>query len=85
VDTSLDALHIREALPDLCELDLSYGSLSQLAIEKDFARCPHLTHVSLNSCTNMHDLDWVLDTTELYNHMGIGNAINVQHTNTWKK
>lgn len=82
MDTSLDALHRGEALPDLCELDLSYGSLSQSAIEKLLARCPHLTHVSLNGCTNMHDLDWGLETAELYNHMGMGNAVTVQMEHT---
>lgn len=78
MDTSLDPLHRGEALPDLCELDLSYGSLCQSAIEKLLARCPHLTHVSLNGCTNMHDLDWGPESAEHYNHIGIGNAVTVQ-------
>jgi hypothetical protein len=34
--------------------------------------------MSLNGYTNMHDLEWRLETYELYNHMGIGNAIIVQ-------
>ncbi|XP_057861508.2 F-box/LRR-repeat protein 15 isoform X1 [Cryptomeria japonica] len=57
-DTALVPLHRGRALPKLSELDLSYGTLSQSAIEELLACCLHLTHVSLNGCTNMHDLDW---------------------------
>ncbi|KAF3790074.1 F-box/LRR-repeat protein 15 [Nymphaea thermarum] len=58
LDSSLDALHKGGALPALRELDLSYGSICQSAIEELLASCTHLTHVSLNGCANMHDLDW---------------------------
>lgn len=57
-DTSLEPLYKGNALPALCELDLSYGTLCQSAIEELIAGCRHLTHVSLNGCVNMHDLDW---------------------------
>ncbi|KAL0372219.1 UNVERIFIED_CONTAM: F-box/LRR-repeat protein 15 [Sesamum calycinum] len=57
-DTSLEPLYKGNALPSLCELDLSYGTLCQSAIEELLACCRHLTHVSLNGCVNMHDLDW---------------------------
>ncbi|XP_068659048.1 F-box/LRR-repeat protein 15-like isoform X2 [Aristolochia californica] len=57
-NSSLDALYTKGALPALCELDLSYGSICQSAIEELLACCTHLTHVSLNGCVNMHDLDW---------------------------
>ncbi|KAK4401255.1 F-box/LRR-repeat protein 15 [Sesamum angolense] len=57
-DTSLEPLYKGNALPALCELDLSYGTLCQSAIEELLACCRHLTHVSLNGCVNMHDLDW---------------------------
>ncbi|CAN6478332.1 unnamed protein product [Victoria cruziana] len=58
VNSSLDALHKRGALPALRELDLSYGSICQSSIEKLLSSCTNLTHVSLNGCANMHDLDW---------------------------
>ncbi|KAJ4953886.1 hypothetical protein NE237_030718 [Protea cynaroides] len=57
-NSSLEALYKDGALPALCELDLSYGSLCQSAIEELLASCTHLTHVSLNGCVNMHDLNW---------------------------
>ena len=57
-DTSLEPIYKGNALPALCELDLSYGTLRQSAIEELLAGCRHLTHVSLNGCVNMHDLDW---------------------------
>lgn len=57
-DASLEPLYKGNALPALCELDLSYGTLCQSAIEELIAGCRHLTHVSLNGCVNMHDLDW---------------------------
>ncbi|KAI5669615.1 hypothetical protein M9H77_19468 [Catharanthus roseus] len=57
-DSSLEPLYKEGALPALCELDLSYGTLCQSAIEELLACCTHLTHVSLNGCVNMHDLDW---------------------------
>ncbi|CAA3027282.1 F-box LRR-repeat 15 [Olea europaea subsp. europaea] len=57
-DSSLEPLYKDGALPALCELDLSYGTLCQSAIEKLLTCCTHLTHVSLNGCVNMHDLNW---------------------------
>ncbi|CAK9168656.1 unnamed protein product [Ilex paraguariensis] len=57
-DSSLKALYKEGALPALRELDLSYGTLCQTAIEELLACCTHLTHVSLNGCVNMHDLNW---------------------------
>ncbi|KAG9157052.1 hypothetical protein Leryth_009096 [Lithospermum erythrorhizon] len=57
-DSSLEPLYRDGALPALCELDLSYGTLCQSAIEELLECCTHLTHVSLNGCVNMHDLNW---------------------------
>ena len=57
-DSSLEPLYKEGALPALQELDLSYGTLCQSAIEELLAFCTHLTHVSLNGCVNMHDLNW---------------------------
>ncbi|CAN4076698.1 unnamed protein product [Withania somnifera] len=57
-DTSLEPLYKENALPALRELDLSYGTLCQSAIEELLACCTQLTHVSLNGCINMHDLNW---------------------------
>ncbi|XP_028777348.1 F-box/LRR-repeat protein 15 isoform X2 [Neltuma alba] len=57
-DSSLEPLYKGGALPALQELDLSYGTLCQSAIEELLACCTHLTHVSLNGCANMHDLNW---------------------------
>ncbi|KAF8388734.1 hypothetical protein HHK36_025414 [Tetracentron sinense] len=57
-DSSLEPLYKEGALPVLCELDLSYGSLCQSSIEELLACCTRLTHVSLNGCMNMHDLNW---------------------------
>ncbi|KAK9683909.1 hypothetical protein RND81_10G174200 [Saponaria officinalis] len=57
-DSSLAALYKEGALPALRELDLSYGTLCQSAIENLLAYCTHLTHMSLNGCVNMHDLNW---------------------------
>lgn len=56
-NSSLDALH-KGVLPALHELDLSYGTICQSSMEELLASCTHLTHVSLNGCVNMHDLDW---------------------------
>ncbi|KAL8166500.1 hypothetical protein V2J09_007999 [Rumex salicifolius] len=63
-DTSLEALYKDGALPALRELDLSYGAVCQSAIEELLACCTHLTHVSLNGCINMHDLDWGSDSRQ---------------------
>lgn len=57
-DDSLEPLYKEGALPALQELDLSYGTLCQSAMEELLACCTHLTHVSLNGCVNMHDLNW---------------------------
>ncbi|KAK2645012.1 hypothetical protein Ddye_020207 [Dipteronia dyeriana] len=57
-DSSLEPLYKEGSLPALQELDLSYGTLCQSAIEELLAFCTHLTHVSLNGCINMHDLNW---------------------------
>ncbi|XP_011019349.1 PREDICTED: F-box/LRR-repeat protein 15 [Populus euphratica] len=57
-DTSLEPLYKDGALPALQELDLSYGTLCQSAIEELLGCCRHLTHLSLNGCVNMHDLNW---------------------------
>ncbi|KAK0572047.1 hypothetical protein LWI29_025371 [Acer saccharum] len=57
-DSSLEPLYKEGSLPALQELDLSYGTLCQSAIEELLAYCTHLTHVSLNGCINMHDLNW---------------------------
>ncbi|GAB4854539.1 F-box/LRR-repeat protein 15 [Ancistrocladus abbreviatus] len=64
-NSSLEALYKQHALPDLCELDLSYGTLCQSAIEELLACCIHLTHVSLNGCVNMHDLNWGFTGSQL--------------------
>lgn len=64
-DTSLEPLYKENALPALCELDLSYGTLCQSAIEELLACCTHLSHVSLNGCINMHDLNWGLTGDQL--------------------
>ncbi|XP_076926226.1 F-box/LRR-repeat protein 15-like [Bidens hawaiensis] len=65
-DTSLEPLYKDGALPTLRELDLSYGSLCQASIEELLARCTHLTHVSLNGCVNMHDLNWSFSVDRVY-------------------
>ncbi|XP_061374889.1 F-box/LRR-repeat protein 15-like [Gastrolobium bilobum] len=57
-DTSLEPLYKEGALPALQELDLSYGTLCQSAIEELLACCTNLIRVSLNGCVNMHDLNW---------------------------
>ncbi|XP_052211557.1 F-box/LRR-repeat protein 15 isoform X2 [Diospyros lotus] len=64
-DVALEPLYKEGALPALCELDLSYGTLCQSAIEELLACCTHLTHLSLNGCVNMHDLNWGFSTEQL--------------------
>ncbi|OIW21891.1 hypothetical protein TanjilG_13838 [Lupinus angustifolius] len=56
-DSSLEPLY-KGGLPALQELDLSYGTLCQSAIEELLSCCVHLIRVSLNGCVNMHDLNW---------------------------
>ncbi|CAM0957009.1 unnamed protein product [Alopecurus aequalis] len=55
-DTSLDPLYREGALPMLVELDLSYSSIGQTAIEELLACCTNLVNVNLNGCTNLHEL-----------------------------
>ncbi|XP_057510915.1 F-box/LRR-repeat protein 15-like isoform X2 [Actinidia eriantha] len=64
-DSSLEPLYKEGTLPALSELDLSYGTLCQSAIEELLAYCTHLTHVSLNGCANMHDLNWGFSSDQL--------------------
>ncbi|MBA0568198.1 hypothetical protein Golob_005707 [Gossypium lobatum] len=49
-DSSLEPLYKEGALRELQDLDLSYGTLCQSAIEELLAYCTHLTHLSLNGC-----------------------------------
>ncbi|KAL6642953.1 hypothetical protein ACP70R_021134 [Stipagrostis hirtigluma subsp. patula] len=55
-DSSLDALYREGALPMLVELDLSYSSIGQTAIEDLLACCTNLVNVNLNGCTNLQEL-----------------------------
>ncbi|RCV42924.1 hypothetical protein SETIT_9G254500v2 [Setaria italica] len=55
-DSSLDALYRDGALPLLVELDLSYSSIGQTAIEDLLACCTNLVNVNLNGCTNLQEL-----------------------------
>ncbi|XVE53839.1 hypothetical protein DITRI_Ditri03aG0034200 [Diplodiscus trichospermus] len=65
-DLSLEPLYKGGALQELQDLDLSYGTLCQSAIEELLAYCTHLTHVSLNGCINMHDLNWGSTAAQLF-------------------
>ncbi|ESQ53832.1 hypothetical protein EUTSA_v10024312mg [Eutrema salsugineum] len=67
-DSSLEPLYKEGALPALEELDLSYGTLCQTAIDDLLACCTHLTHLSLNGCVNMHDLDWGSTNVQLFDY-----------------
>ncbi|GMI94966.1 SLOW MOTION [Hibiscus trionum] len=55
-DSSLEPLYKESALQELRDLDLSYGTLCQSAIEELLAYCTHLTHVSLNG-SNLKEVD----------------------------
>ncbi|KAE8658036.1 F-box/LRR-repeat protein 15 [Hibiscus syriacus] len=55
--SSLEPLYKEGALRELRDLDLSYVTLCQSAIEELLAYCTRLTHLSLNGCINMHDLN----------------------------
>ncbi|RDX77207.1 F-box/LRR-repeat protein 15, partial [Mucuna pruriens] len=66
-DTSLEPLYKGGALPALQELDLSYGTLCQSAIDELLACCTNLTHVSLNGCVYMHDLNWGCNCRQIDN------------------
>ena len=57
-DASLEPLYNGGALPALQELDLSYGTLCESAIDDLLACCTNLRRVSLNGCVNVHDLNW---------------------------
>ncbi|KAJ8750940.1 hypothetical protein K2173_016121 [Erythroxylum novogranatense] len=70
-DTSLEPLYKQGALSVLQELDLSYGTFCQSAIEKLLAFCTHLTHLSLNGCVNMHDLNWGTTAGQLSESIGV--------------
>ncbi|XP_047320069.1 F-box/LRR-repeat protein 15-like [Impatiens glandulifera] len=65
-DSSLEPLYKGGALPNLSELDLSYGTLCQSAIDELLAFCTHLTHLSLNGCVNMHDLNWGFSSSRTF-------------------
>ncbi|XP_021277643.1 F-box/LRR-repeat protein 15 isoform X2 [Herrania umbratica] len=73
-DSSLEPLYKEFALQELQELDLSYGTLCQSAIEELLAYCTHLTHVSLNGCINMHDLNWGSTGGRLLESLSTDNA-----------
>ncbi|KAF6156289.1 hypothetical protein GIB67_008059 [Kingdonia uniflora] len=83
-NSSLEALYKEGALPALRELDLSYGSLCQSAIEELLICCTHLTHLSLNGCANMHDLNWgsnserVCDLSTINHSSGLSSFKDVQ-------
>ncbi|RYR05982.1 hypothetical protein Ahy_B06g085793 isoform D [Arachis hypogaea] len=70
-DSSLEPLYKGGALPALQELDLSYGTLCQSAIEELLSCCTHLTRVSLNGCVNMHDLNWGSSLGEIAEMTGV--------------
>lgn len=57
-DSALDALHCKETLPELRELDLSYGSLGHDALKGVLTKCTYLTHVNFNGCAKLSDLVW---------------------------
>ncbi|MFS7918758.1 putative leucine-rich repeat domain superfamily [Helianthus anomalus] len=66
-DSSLEPLYKDDALPALLELDLSYGTLCHSAIQELIACCTHLTHLNLNGCVNMHDMNWRLTIDHDFN------------------
>ncbi|KAG2319597.1 hypothetical protein Bca4012_054198 [Brassica carinata] len=72
-DSSLEPLYKEGALSALEELDLSYGTLCQTVIDNLLACCAHLTHLNLNGCVNMHDLelDWGSTNVRLLDHFGV--------------
>ncbi|CAN7132772.1 unnamed protein product [Brassica rapa subsp. narinosa] len=73
-DSSLEPLYKEGALPALEELDLSYGTLCRTVIADLLACCTHLTHLNLNGCENMHDLDWGSTSVELSDYFGVYNS-----------
>ncbi|KAL1219568.1 F-box/LRR-repeat protein 15 [Cardamine amara subsp. amara] len=78
-DSSLEPLYKEGALPALEELDLSYGTLCQTAIDDLLACCTHLTHLSLNGCVNMHDLDWGSTNVQLFDYFGVYSSSEYTH------
>lgn len=76
-DSSLEPLYKQGALPALQELDLSYGTLCQSAIEDLLACCTHLTHLSLNGCVNIHDLDWGSTNVQLFDYFGVYSSVGM--------
>ncbi|XP_022027623.1 F-box/LRR-repeat protein 15 [Helianthus annuus] len=66
-DSSLEPLYKDDALPALLELDLSYGTLCHSAIQELIACCTHLTHLNLNGCVNMNDMNWNLTNDHDFN------------------
>ncbi|XVF89020.1 hypothetical protein PTKIN_Ptkin19aG0097800 [Pterospermum kingtungense] len=73
-DSSLEPLYKGGALRELQDLDLSYGTLCQSAIEELLAYCTHLTHLSLNGCINMHDLNWGSTGGRLFESLSVCNG-----------
>ncbi|KAF5730706.1 F-box/LRR-repeat protein 15-like [Tripterygium wilfordii] len=83
--SSLEPLYKEDALPALRELDLSYGTPFQSTIEDLLACCTHLTHVSLNGCLNMHDINWGSSGSQLstlpgvYDSSALSSQENMHH------
>ncbi|KAI5067391.1 hypothetical protein GOP47_0017919 [Adiantum capillus-veneris] len=63
-DSPLDALQYNGTLPELRELDLSYGGLGHDALNGVLTRCTYLTHVNFNGCANLGDLVWEVNNPE---------------------
>ncbi|MCO5574773.1 hypothetical protein L7F22_028565 [Adiantum nelumboides] len=68
-DSPLDALQYNETLPELRELDLSYGGLGHDALKGVLTRCTYLTHVNFNGCANLGDLVWEVRNPEVSQNM----------------
>eukprot|EP00250_Pteridium_aquilinum_P013420 c21333_g1_i2 orf=2436-5507(+) len=64
-DSALDALHCEETLPELRELDLSYGGLGHDALKGVLTKCTYLTQVNFNGCANLGDLVWEVIGSEV--------------------
>lgn len=64
-DSALDALHCKETLPELRELDLSYGGLGHDALKGVLTKCTYLTHVNFNGCAKLSDLVWEVSESAL--------------------
>ncbi|XWS72382.1 hypothetical protein CRYUN_Cryun02cG0035500 [Craigia yunnanensis] len=73
-DSSLEPLYKEGALRELLDLDLSYGTPCQSAIGELLAHCTHLTHLSLNGCINMHDLNWGSTGGRLFKSLSVHNG-----------